>query len=126
MWKNIKILIKILGVILIIIGISNIVSFIVSRAYHHTNWSAFALAVLYIVSGIGILFLKLWAKWVVIMCSVYRIVQTPIQTIAWVYSTGGWDKVEVGSTIFTILITVVINLFVIYFVTRPRVKELFK
>ncbi len=115
-----------LGLILIITGILNIVSFIVSRAYHHIDWSAFVLFFLYIISGMGMMFLKLWAKWIVMACSAYRIMQTPIQTIAWVYSVGGWSKVEIGSTIITILLSAILNLGVIYFVTLPKIKKQFK
>lgn len=126
MEKNIKVFIMILGIILLFIGLSNIISFIVSMGYRHINLLAAVSVVVYLISGIGILFLKLWAKWAAIMYAAFRIVQTPIQTFAWVYKTGGWNKVEIGSTIFTMLIVVILNLLVVYFLTRPKVKEQFK
>lgn len=125
MWKNVKVLVRLFGFILIVISLSNLISFIVSRAYHHMAWHALIFFILYLISGIGIIFLKLWARWLVIICSVYRVVQTPVQLLVWVNSIGGWSKVEVGSVIFTILITIAINLLVVYFLTRPKVKEQF-
>jgi hypothetical protein len=87
-------------------------------------------SLLYIIAGIGLLLLKPFARYLAVATSILGIV---VGTIRGAQMLQSITKVSAGSIfinslplLFTLLLTYLFHLGVIFFFTRPKVKEQFK
>ena len=122
--------ITLLGIFLTIAGIGSFIVFF-AKAYPvikgtSASWVTPIFAFLYLISGIGILFLKSWARWIAIGCSLYFAAMTTVRAITWLQRFGDASGEAVGQVVMSGALTVAVHLFVLYYLTRSKVKEQFK
>lgn len=98
----------IVGVILLILSISGIIG-------RYSNWRLL-IYIPFLITSIGILFLKNWARILSILILAVFIIETAI--ILKNITTTGLIIVQVSGALFF--------LFLIYYLTRPKVKQLFQ
>ena len=116
--------------IIIFSGLMTIINFMIKNPPSikgtSMTWYTPIIGMIYVISGIGILKLKSWARWIILIISAYFLIKTPTSAFLWFQRFGfqvSSDKV--ASIALYASISVVTHLLILYFF-GIRWKEFFK